>query len=431
MRKIAVIMFILSFLLSCTTVRKLRIIKYFPEVLTEDQVDNDYNNGLNFLKLGQPDKALESFRRSATSTESLFVAYGFSYLQKKSYNLSKRNFKRAIEINPDNTYPHIAQMLIIEELEDREEIFNRYSEMNEKFPENTWITKRRQEIKEENLEFYLKLADKSINKGKKYLLYLKKAELFSNDPDKINLKIGRYYFDLEDYLNAEKHYLKTDLTAADGKGAMLEIADELKAREKYDEALMVYQKLQKADPDDFKLNEKVNEIKDLMYESNLPQKFKDIFFKEDLTREDLAALIGYYFDKYLEIPGLPAIISDISDSFAQEYIIKICSNKIMCLNPDHSFILFKKVTRGEFSKIIKSLLDYLERSGSTLSLFSNRRLEKPVDIPSHHYTYSTILQIINLGIMELDEEGRFNPTFLITPSDAMISLKKILNGLEL
>ena len=431
MRKITLLLLILGFLVSCATFKKSNVIKYSPEVPISDEIDIEYNQGLNYLRQGLPDKALESFRRSTTTTENLFTAYGYSYLQKKNYNLSKKNFQRAIEINLKNADAHIGLMLIFEELVERDEIFSRYSELVKQFEENDWINNRLQELQEENRKYYLDLARKNKNNSEEYLIYLKKAEIFSVESDQVNLKIGQYYFDLNDYNNALKYYEKTGLKSKEGKAAMFRVAEAFKTIEKYDEALWVYKKLQKENPDDFKLSEKVDEIKDLLYESNLPRKFKNIFFKDHLTREDLAALIGYYFEKFIEIKGMPIIISDISDSYAQEYIIKLCSNRIMILNPDHSFILYRKVSRGQFSKVIKSLLDYLEKNGKTINIISKEELERPIDISPQHYTYHTIIQILNMEIMELDQDSNFNPTFIITPSEAMISLKKILNGIEL
>ena len=107
-------------------------------------------------------------------------------------------------------------------------------------------------------------------------------------------------------------------------------------------------------------------VRDRFQELTLPEKFKKIFFKTEINREELAALIGFYFDRYIQMDRAPEIITDIDGSFAREQIIKTCTAGIMHARPDHTFDRFTTPDRATFAVTLHALIDYLKAKGHIL-----------------------------------------------------------------
>ena len=99
---------------------------------------------------------------------------------------------------------------------------------------------------------------------------------------------------------------------------LLKLAALYEKKENFDLAMVTLDRLLALKPGDPFLEGEKKRIRDRFQELNLPEKFKKIFFKTEINREELAALIGYYFDRYIEMDQAPEIITDIDGSFARE-----------------------------------------------------------------------------------------------------------------
>lgn len=419
-------------LFSCVSVPETADIVYLPE-LDESQIeDASYREGIENLQKGKPDAAIESFRQSSADEKMLYLGYGYAYLYKKHYMVAERNFQQVLEMDPDNLDARIGLILLSERSGNPEELYHDYSRLISRYPENKWLRARFETLKKEGKEYYLKKARrmKEDYQDERYIYFLEKARIFFDRPREINLKISRFYREKGKFERALSYYQEVIGGEDAGDDVIGEAAAIYEEREEYDEALILYQKLLERNPDDVELANRVNRIRRLLYESSLPAKVKGIFFKQDITREDLAVLIGHYFKDQIGMPASPVIVSDIPDSSSREYVIKVCSTGIMKLAPDHSFDLHEKVSRADFSNVLQRLIRYLESKGFRVNLTARQELVIPKDIPRKHQSFSTILMLINLGIMELDEEGRFHPAYPVKPDQALSAIKRIRYELE-
>jgi hypothetical protein len=161
----------------------------------------------------------------------------------------------------------------------------------------------------------------------------------------------------------------------------------------------------------------------------LPEKFKKIFFKTEIDREELAALIGFYFDRYIQMDRAPEIITDIDGSFAKEQIIKTSTAGIMHARPDHSFDRFTTPDRATFAVTLNALIEYLKAKGHTLRFTPLPSAASAVDLSPLHKNYDVINFLVNSQVLPLDPGNYFNPTRPVSPADVILALKKILNSI--
>jgi len=427
--------FILVLVLAgCSRVTQVRTEINIPELNSSEYHDSYYIDGWKSLKAGDPKQAIEYFEKSNLEDDKLYVGFGYAFLAQNKLNLAKRNFKLALELNPDSLNAELGIASMYELMKDKENAFKRYSRLLVKYTDNIWIKVRYEYIKSTQTEYFLRKAEafKIKNVDKKYIQSLENASKYSPEIIDLKVKIADFYYKKEEYKKSSFYYEEILEKFPNKEDILFKLAEDYERMKKIDSAIIVYKKLAELKPGDINITNKINDLKVKFYEIKLPLKFKNIFFKDDISREDLAALIGYYFDKYLIVEKIPLIITDITGSYAKDYIIKLCTLNIMKLRPDHSFGRFKniKITRGDFAVVIHSLIIYLENSGLDIKFTPDENIVEPSDISPLHKNYKIIKFLINSQIMRLDAENKFNSTLNISPAEAFTSIKKILNSIE-
>ncbi|MEN8152625.1 MAG: hypothetical protein ABFR75_01260 [Acidobacteriota bacterium] len=416
----------------CTAGKRELININIPDIDNTDYSDPFFKDGWANLKEGKVDLAYENFRQSNSSDKKLYTAFGYVYLMKRKFGMSKRNFNKSLEIEPDDFQASAGLATIHEVLEEKKDAFLIYSNLLSKYPENPWIKVRYEFIKSTETQIYLKKAEEFLQKGESdnYVNNLKEASYYSPELTDIKLKIGDHYFENSEFENSIMFYENALENQPNNTTILEKLAETYEKSEKYDSSIVFYKRLLKIRPGDIDLTNRVNDLKIKFHEVNLPVKFKDIFFKENLNREELAALIGFYFDKYLTYEGTPKILTDIGGSFAKGYIIKVCSTGIMKSRPDHTFGRFPVITRSSYAVILNSLIKFLEKKGMTLKFTPLSVDIEPVDMTPLFKNYKSIKFLIKSQILKTGENGEFNPTGYISPSDILISLRKIIKSIE-
>ncbi len=429
--KIRVILLVILsiFIIKCSTQKIVNVDIYYPESRALTLGDENFVKAWEMLKAGKPDKAIELFENSTVNDEELYNGFGYAYLVKNKLKYAKKNFEKVLEINKDNLKANIGIALIFEKVNDLKSAFLKYSELLSKNPDNTWIKVRYDSIKNKLTQEYLAKADTYMDSdNEKYIKCLKEVIFYSPELIDVVKKIADFYFENEDYKLASEYYEKYNQTSSNNIDVLLNLAICYEKLDKYDSAIVVYNKILEIKPGDKEIEDKMINAKLKFQELNFPPKFKRLFFKKYLNREDIAALIGYYFDKYLILDKTPVIITDIVGSYAMKSIIKLVSLGIIKLRPDHTFDRFTDMTRVDFAIILSKLIDYLQQKGVEFNFNPSKEYLEPSDISTLNRYFEKIKFIINAQIMKLDGEGKFNPLDKISPSDALSSIKKILNS---
>lgn len=430
---LVVILIILFAFTACVTTKKIKYDIDIPEIDPEGYNDPFFIEGWENLKIGNVDLAYEKFKESNSRDYKLYNAFGYVYLLKNKLNNASRNFNESLSLENNNIQAEYGLAMISEFKNNEDEAFRKYTEMLIKYPEIEWVRTKYELIKSRETRKHMENADENLSSGNNegYIESMEKAAQFSPEITDIKLKIGDYYFENSDYLNASKYFESAVENQPDNIDILEKLAETYENSEKLDSAIVIYKKLLKIKPGDISITNRINDLKIKFHEIDLPVKFKNIFFKDNINREELAALIGHYFGDYIFFEGQPVILTDIKNSFAKNHIIKVCSSGIIKSNPDHSFNRFRIITRAFYSTVIKSLLDFLmEKSGVEIEFTPAETDLEPSDMSPLHRNYKNIKFLIRSQILKLDDMNNFNPTRTITPSDVMISLRKIIKSIQ-
>ncbi len=431
-KRLTALVVVIFLMVGCGGVQKVNTGIHVPDLDNSQYSDSAYIQGWQNLREGKPKQALENFQQSTSVDEKLYVGFGYAFLAQNKLSLARRNFEKALEINPDNWQAHFGLGHLYELLKDKERAFRIYSRLRTKYPENHWVKERYDTIKASETQKYLDKARqfKMVNQSEQYIEALKKAAFYSPEMSDIEIEMGDYFFSQGQYDIAAKHYEKVVQRFPQKEDLLVKLAGVYEDNQKYDSAVVVYKRLLEMKPGSMTYINKINDLKIKFYDVNLPTKFKNIFFKRNITREDLAALIGHYFDKYLETRS-PVIITDIGGSFAKGQIIRVCTLGVMEVRPDHSFDRFLLIDRAAFAVVIDRLLRYLEKERRyTVNLAPPDEDIIPRDISPLHKHYKIITFMVNAQLLKLDKENQFHPTLKVTPTEVLTSIRKILNSIE-
>jgi tetratricopeptide (TPR) repeat protein len=416
---------------ACGGVKQVNINFHLPELNSGDVSDSLYTEGWANLKKGDTDAAYSLFQRSEASLEKKHVAFGYIFLARNKFSAAASQFTQALEMNPENVEASIGQATIYEFEEKTTEAYECYKKLLTRVPDNSWAKLRYENIKASCTQKYMLQAESYKNNAKgKYVEALQQAAFFSPEMTAITLQIAAYYFQ-ENQLDLSLPYYEAVLEKEPyNQEVLLKLASIYEKNGKFELALITLDRLLAFNPGDAVIEGEKKRIREQFQEMNLPEKFKKIFFKTEIDREEMAALIGYYFDSYIQMDQAPEIITDIDGSFARDYIIKTCTSSIMSARPDHTFDRFSIPDRATFAVILQALINYLEKKGHSLHFTPQAAAAESVDISPLHKNYEIIKFMVNAQILPLDSERTFNPTRPVSPADVIYALKKILNSIK-
>jgi tetratricopeptide (TPR) repeat protein len=417
--------------IACGGVKPVQIDFHLPAIQSGDSIDAYFLKGWEQLQKGDSDAAYKSFQLSEVRLDKKQAAFGYVFLARKKFSAASAQFTQALETNPDNLEAGMGMAMIHEFEGKTAEAYQAYGNLLVKAPEDAWIKIKYESIRSSATQEFLLEAEKAKNTDKaKYIRALEQAAFFSADMAAITLQIADYYYGENEWQRSRPYYEAVLEKDSHNEAVLLKLASIYEKNGNYDLALVTLDRLLAFNPGDAVLEGEKKRIREQIQEMNLPEKFKKIFFKTEINREEMAAMIGYYFDRYIQMEQAPEIITDIDGSFAKEYIIKTCTSGIMGARPDHTFDRFSIPDRATFAVILKSLIDYLGKKGHSLHFTPLANMVESVDLSPLHKNYEIIKFIVNAQILPLDSEQLFNPTRPVSPQDVIYALKKILDSIN-
>ncbi|HSQ35897.1 MAG TPA: tetratricopeptide repeat protein [Candidatus Binatia bacterium] len=422
---------LILFTFACGGVKPVQIDFHLPALQNNDAGDALYRQGWEQLQNGDSDAAYRSFQLSDAPLARKQAAFGYVFLARKKFSAAASQFSQALETDPENIEAGMGLAMILESEGKTADAFRAYGNLLVKSPADAWIKLKHESIRTNATQEFLLEAEKSKNIDKeKYIRALEQAAWFSPEMTAITLQIADHYYAENDWPRSLPYYEAVLEKDAHHQAVLQKLAAIYEKGEKFDLAIVTLDRMLALKPGDPFLEGEKNRIRDRIQEMNLPEKFKKIFFKTEINREELAALIGFYFDRYIQMDRSPEIITDIDGSFAREQIIKTATAGIMSARPDHTFDRFSIPNRATFAVILNALIQHLRKNGQALHFTPLATAAAGADLSPLHKNYDLIAFMVNSQILPLDAENNFSPTRSVTPADVIYALKKILNAIE-
>ncbi len=190
----------------------------------------------------------------------------------------------------------------------------------------------------------------------------------------------------------------------------------------YAEAYDVFRTMEEAEPDDPEIRALVASARELYFTTSLPEPYRMLEEKPEITREDLAALLAIRMPNLgerVEEPLAGAIILDIEESWAQEYIRQVVEWGVMEVYQNYDFGSGLPVSRQMFAEVAYRVLDLLEVTEDA----PRARLS---DVSRDHFFYDQIRVVVGLDVLSLGPRDSFGLLDRVSGEEAIAAVQRLV-----
>jgi tetratricopeptide (TPR) repeat protein len=160
-------------------------------------------------------------------------------------------------------------------------------------------------------------------------------------------------------------------------------------------------------------------------EARLPPEFAAALTTPELSRGELAALIGVRLDDLIrDAPVRQVVITDIRDHWAAELIGPVARAGIMDPFENHTFQPRARVRRGDLAVAVSRLLSLVAARDPDVRA---RLAKRPViaDITPRHVQYNAVVAAVASGVLALQQGDRFLVAQQVTGAEAVEAIDRV------
>ncbi|MGE3957713.1 MAG: S-layer homology domain-containing protein [Vicinamibacterales bacterium] len=159
----------------------------------------------------------------------------------------------------------------------------------------------------------------------------------------------------------------------------------------------------------------------------LPAEYRAITGLPQVTRADLAALLGVRLADLLRTAPTRdvGVLTDVRGQWAEPWISAVVRAGIIEALPNHTFQPGGLVRRIDLAQAVSRVLNLLgARQPARLTAWTGARGQFP-DLPATHLAYPAASMAVAAGVMETREGGAFQPTRPVPGSDAIETVERL------
>lgn len=204
------------------------------------------------------------------------------------------------------------------------------------------------------------------------------------------------------------------------------VAEIQAARQSLPEALAAYRRAQELDPrGDYR--DRIAEIEKQIDLAGLPAAFRAIATHPQVTRGDLAALLGVKLESWLasQPPGGVTLVTDAREHWALRWILQVAGAGLMEVFPNHTFQPSLPVRRGDLARIVYRALEQAARQSPAIQARLRATPAAFADLPNGHAVHTAASVAVGTGVMQADASGSFAPTRPVSGQDASAAIDRL------
>ena len=199
--------------------------------------------------------------------------------------------------------------------------------------------------------------------------------------------------------------------------AFVQLAELLESRQDFAGAEAAYRKAVDLDPSP-ELESKLATVAKSAREAQLPHEFRAALGAGQITRGDLAAIIGVRLEAIVKAaPARQVVVTDINRHWAASWITEVAAADIMPPFENHTFQPNAAIRRGDLAVAVSRLLTLVASGDATLRA---RIAQRPAiaDMTRGHVQYAAAAAAVASGVMPLLEGNRFQVGRPVSGSEA-------------
>jgi tetratricopeptide (TPR) repeat protein len=208
-------------------------------------------------------------------------------------------------------------------------------------------------------------------------------------------------------------------------GSFALLGDLLEEQGDADGALKAYQQALdiEADP---AVEAKVSALRARQDLARLPEQYRAIETNAQLTRADLAALVGVRFPALLQAAPVRdiGVITDVRGNWAERWIAPVARAGVVEAFANHTFQPRAVVRRVDFAQAVARLLDLVATGNPARARAWAGARGRFSDLPPSHLAYNDVSAAVAAGVLQVSD-GAFQPSRVVSGADAIAALDRL------
>jgi hypothetical protein len=207
--------------------------------------------------------------------------------------------------------------------------------------------------------------------------------------------------------------------------SLAQIGEILEARGDFDGAAKAFADAAAIEPGEA-ASERLSAVRRRAELARLPEAYRAIAAAAQLTRGDLAALIGVRFDRLLQTAERhdAVVMTDLRGAWAASWIQAVTRAGVMAAYPNHTFQPGGLVSRGDLAQVMSRLLALVPGRRPSAAGGAADATVGIADLPPTHLGYAAAAAVVAAGLMPLAEGGTFQPSRAVTGAEAIDVLNR-------
>jgi tetratricopeptide (TPR) repeat protein len=214
------------------------------------------------------------------------------------------------------------------------------------------------------------------------------------------------------------------LDPADAR-SLEQIGDLLDARNDHEGATKAFSEANAIEPTDA-LARKIDAIREKVELARLPAEYRAIDDAPEITRADLAALIGVRLGPLLRGRRRdPGPITDLRSSWASPWIIAVAAAGVMEPFANHAFQPRSLVRRSDLAQAAARLLSRIAAANPPQATAWQSARRTFSDLSPGHLAYPAVSAAVAAGVMSVGSDNAFQPSRPVTGGEALEAIGRL------
>jgi tetratricopeptide (TPR) repeat protein len=208
--------------------------------------------------------------------------------------------------------------------------------------------------------------------------------------------------------------------------SLIQIGDILDARGEFDKAMQAYSEAAGLEPSD-EVDRKIEAMRGRAALTKLPAEYRAIEEAAQVTRADLAALIGIRLASLLQATQRndAALITDVRNHWAQTWIMAVARAGVIEPYANHQFQPLTLVRRADLAQAMARLLSRVAaQQPASAKNWESARLRFS-DLAASHLAYPAASVAVAAGVLKTGGDNSFQPSRPISGREAVDAVAKV------
>jgi tetratricopeptide (TPR) repeat protein len=206
--------------------------------------------------------------------------------------------------------------------------------------------------------------------------------------------------------------------------SLIQIGELLETRQDFGGAEAAYRQAAAMEPS-ADLTARLARLAERARDIKLPAEFRAIAAAPQITRGDLAALIGVRLEDLLaSAPAREVVVTDITEHWAASWIAAVARAGVIEPFANHTFQPGSPVTRADLASAVSRTVTLAAASRPELRPFLTAR-PNLADMPTAHLSYPAASVAVASGVMPLAAGSRFEVARLVSGAEAADTILRL------